>query len=165
MGLQTGTWDTRIGQEPLGGARSHRASPQPPLFPLEKLSPSHPLQRHTQAHAVTLLQNQAISWKVGLDHSSPALPSLREELLPSCGSAAGSGTFPGKNCCIFQEKSLRVEPGSLGAPEKWWISLLSQSGFWEVNCGPRGRKTDGFQGHERERLRKTFASFFFKERS
>lgn len=108
-GQETPGWDrrqgSRLGHGTPGLDRSHwegthegtgatepALSPSYSLFPSGKPSPSHPLQGHTQAHAVP-------SWKTGifpgrrvLIHNSPGLPSFREELLPSCGS----GTFPGK---------------------------------------------------------------------
>lgn len=86
MGHQN--WTGATGRGHRRGQES-RPSPLYLLFPLETLSPSHPLRGHIQAQAVTLLENWGISWKVALDLQFP----------PS-----------GRNCCPHVAPSLDLGP-------------------------------------------------------
>lgn len=139
-------WGSRLGHGTPELDRSHLegtyggpgATPSPlySLFPLEKLSPSHPLQGHTQAHAVTLLENWAISWKVALDSQFP--PAGTAALMWLCHWI---WDLSWQNRCICQEKSLLVELGGFSwSPRETVEFPPSPFRFWGGQLWSQGKE-------------------------
>lgn len=110
---------------------------------------------------MTLLENWDISWKVGLDSHSH-LPGRTAALMWLCCWIWDPSW---QKCCIFQEKSLWVEPGGVLEPQRndGFLSFPHQD-LGSSTVLPGERKLMGFK-HMKEKGLEKHSPLFFKERS
>lgn len=164
---QRGRWGSRLGQGTPELDRSHwegtyqgpGATPQPPLFviPTGNIVPIPPPVGTHPGTSCDPPGKPGYFLEGGFGFT---IPSLWEELLPSCGSVAESGTFPGKNCCICQEKSLWVEPGGLEPQRNGGVTSFPHQILGRSIVVPGEAKLMGFKDMKEKGLEKYSPLFF-----